>query len=140
MSEDDSDLWIVLAVIQEFKLDSVTLALEQLPGFGGMTVSDCRGFGQEKMHNASQAHDAGSQSQVSSGVVDFTPKVKLEVAVATRKDADSIVETIARVAHTGRRGDGKIFVWPLTRALRIRTMENDRDAIGSSTRNATRRE
>lgn len=126
---DEADLWMILAIIQDFRLDAVTLALEQLPGFGGMTVSDCRGFGQEKLRDGAESIDARTTGQQSAGVVDFTFKVKLEIAVAGREHAERVVETIVRAAHTGRRGDGKVFAWPLTRAIRIRTMESDRAAI-----------
>lgn len=126
---DDTDLWMVMAVIQEFRLDAVTLALEQLPGFGGITVSDCRGFGQEKMRGLGQSSGASTTGQRSSGIADFTAKVKLEVVVAARENADSVAETIARAAHTGRHGDGKVFAWSLSHAIRIRTMESDRAAI-----------
>ncbi|MGH7710963.1 MAG: P-II family nitrogen regulator, partial [Gemmatimonadaceae bacterium] len=102
--------------------------------------SDCRGFGQEKMRVAVQSSGAGATGERSGGIVDFTPKAKLEVVVAGRKHADAVVETIARAAHTGRRGDGKVFAWPLTRAVRIRSMETDREAIEASTRTAVRQE
>lgn len=137
---DDTDLWMVMAVIQEFRLDAVTLALERVPGFGGMTVSDCRGFGQEKMRDAVQAGDAGAPGERLGSIVDFTSKVKLEVVVASLAHADAVVETIARAAHTGRRGDGKVFVWPLTRAVRIRTGESDRAALEPSNPNAIRQD
>lgn len=137
---DDTDLWMVMAVIQEFRLDAVTLALERVPGFGGMTVSDCRGFGQEKMRDAVQSGDAGAAGERLGSIVDFTAKVKLEVVVAARAHADAVVETIARAAHTGRRGDGKVFVWPLTRAVRIRTMESDRAALEPSNPKAIRQD
>lgn len=138
MSEDNStDLWMVLAVIQEFKLDSVTLALEQLPGFGGMTVSECRGFGQEKLRDLG-SRDSNAMGPRSIGLIDFTSKMKLEIAVAGQTNADAVVETIARAAHTGRRGDGKIFVWPVSRAVRIRTMETNREAIETSARSPAR--
>ena len=112
------DLWLVLAIIQPFKLDSVTLALEAIQGFGGMTVSDCRGFGREKVEEGSPA-----------GLVDFTDKVKLEVAVAGREHANAIVDVIARAAHTGNRGDGKVFTWPLARAVRVRTLDEGAPAL-----------
>lgn len=138
MTQDNStDLWMVLAVIQEFKLDAVTLALEQLPGFGGMTVSACRGFGQEKLRDIG-SNDSNSTGPRAVGIVDFTSKIKLEIAVAGQKHADDVVETIARAAHTGRRGDGKILVWPVSRAVRIRTMETNGEAIETSARSPAR--
>lgn len=126
------DLWLVMAVIQEFRLDAVTRALEQLPGFGGMTVTDCRGFGRGKLQN--EEDDAGTPGRPfsrarESGLVDFTRKVKLEVAVAGEHEADAVVETIGRAAHTGRPGDGKVFAWPIARAVRVRTFAIGEDAL-----------
>lgn len=126
------NLWMVVAIIQPFKLDAVTLALERLPGFGGMTVSDCRGFGREKL--VPEAEDGEGRASWlklpgEGGVIDFTPKVRLEVAVAGRRQAEVVVETIARAAHTGRRGDGKVFVWHLVGAVRVRTLEADEGAL-----------
>ena len=112
------DLWLVLAIIQPFKLDSVTLALEAIQGFGGMTVSDCRGFGREKVEEGSPA-----------SVADFTDKVKLEVVVAGKEHANAIVDIIARAAHTGNRGDGKVFTWPIARAVRVRTFDEGAPAL-----------
>ena len=121
------DIWMIEAIIQPFKLDAVTLALEELPEFPGMTVSDCRGFGQEKLAESEQSHapasDAGllRRRRGDSDFVDFTDKAKLEIAVAGRAAADVIAATIVAAAHTGRRGDGKVFMWPLSRVVRIRT-------------------
>lgn len=116
---EGDDLWMVLAIIQPFKLDAVTLALEAIPRFGGMTVSECRGFGHGKVER--EAGDpARSQS---SEVVDFTPKTRLEIAAAGRAQADAVIDAIARTAHTGNPGDGKIFAWPLERAIRVRTLD-----------------
>jgi nitrogen regulatory protein PII len=109
----------------------VTLALERLAGFGGITVSDCRGFGQDKIRDARESSGPGTTDRGSVGIVDFTPKVKIEVAVAGRDRADAVVETIARSAHTGRRGDGKVFAWPLSHAVRVRTQETGRGAIAA---------
>ena len=117
MRTADQDLWMILAIIQPFKLDSVTLALEGLPAFGGVTVSDCRGFGHGKQ--AAERAEPFSEAQV----VDFKPKIRLDIAVAGSEAADRIIETIARAAHTGRPGDGKIFAWPLRRAVRVRTLD-----------------
>ena len=125
--QDSNDLWMIMAVIQPFKLDDVTLALEQLPHFGGMTVSDCRGFGRGKV-----ADEPGAAEDVQRGqglVVDFTGKTRLEIAVSGWADADSIAETIARAAHTGNPGDGKVFVWPLQRAVRVRTFDEADRAV-----------
>lgn len=117
MNTDRHDLWMVVAFIQPFKLDAVTIALREVDGFCGMTVSECRGFGQEKLEEESE------------GLIDFTDKVRLDIAVSGRARADAAADLIARIAHTGNRGDGKIFVWPVARVIRIRTREQDNDAL-----------
>lgn len=129
MSQHDDGLWMIMAVIQEFRLDAVTLALEQVPEFAGLTVSDCRGFGQGKMRGGDKSSGTSIGSDQSSEIADFAPKVKLEVAVTTRENAEAVADTIVRAAHTGRPGDGKVFAWPLSHAIRIRTMQLDRAAI-----------
>lgn len=148
---DGQDLWMIMAVIQPFKLDAVTLALESLPGFGGMTVSDCRGFGHGKgideehgvsaeierstsrrgIHASGQGAQAESRHSTgaSSAVTDFTRKVRLEVAVFGHNRATAVIEAIARAAHTGRAGDGKVFAWPLSHAVRVRTFAIGTDAL-----------
>ena len=124
------DVWMVEAIIQPFKLDAVLLALEELPEFRGVTVSDCRGFGQEKLAGAHDAVSGEARPHRRGGdFIDFTTKLKLEIAVTGKTAADRIVETVARTAHTGRRGDGKVFVWPLTRVVRVRTFEEDVSAL-----------
>ena len=117
------DLWMILAVIQPFKLDSVTRALENVVGFAGMTVSECRGFGREKLEPADGGKNDTARYQPDSGLMDFTAKVKLEIAVAGRDRADAVVEELTHAAHTGRRGDGKVFIWPIVNAVRVRTGE-----------------
>ena len=112
---------MVLAVIQPFKLDSVIRALEDVVGFAGVTVSECRGFGREKLDASAVAGE--KLYQADAGLIDFTGKLKLEIAIAGRDRADTIANVIAQSAHTGRRGDGKVFVWPLTNAIRVRTGE-----------------
>lgn len=124
-----ADLWMVVAIIQPFRLDAVTLALESLPGFAGMTVSDCRGFGREKLRDDPQAGTGSSGGRIGFGITDFTNKVKLEIAVVGFERMDEVVAVIARTAHTGNRGDGKIFTWPLVRAVRVRTLEEGASAI-----------
>lgn len=122
------DAWMVEAIVQPFKLDSVILALEELPEFRGVTVSDCRGFGQEKL----AAHDAASDAPPrhrGTDFIDFTTKVKLEIAVSGKAAADRIVDAIVRTAHTGRRGDGKVFAWALKRAVRVRTFDEGVNAL-----------
>lgn len=129
------DMWMIEAIIQPFKLDEITLALEEIPAFRGMTVSDCRGFGQEKLSASATTSDdttaaePGRSRSRDADFIDFTTKLKLEIAVAGRAGADIVVETIARTAHTGLRGDGKIFVWPLARVVRVRTLEWDASAL-----------
>lgn len=117
------DLWMILAVIQPFKLDSVTRALENVVGFAGMTVSECRGFGREKLELADGGENDTTRYQPDSGLIDFTAKVKLEIAVAGRDRADAVVEQLTQAARTGRRGDGKVFIWPIVNAVRVRTAE-----------------
>jgi nitrogen regulatory protein PII len=123
----DDDLWMVEAVIQPFKLDQVSYALQEVPGFGGMTISDCRGYGHGKLDPARDPAAEGRAGE--SGLVDFTPKLKLEVAVAGRATAERVVAAIARAAHTGLRGDGKVFAWPLAQAVRIRTGDGNASAL-----------
>ena len=124
---------MVLAIVQPFKLDAVTLALENIAGFGGMTVSDCRGFGRGKVAEEDDAVDRGNSVSTARSnrpvVQDFTKKTRIEIAVHGRTLADAIVEAIARTAHTGRRGDGKVFLWPVARAVRVRTLETDVRAL-----------
>lgn len=119
-----NDIWMIVAVIQPFRLDAVTLALEATEGFGGMTVSDCRGFGRDKIIGDMEI---GRQSP--SNAVDFVDKRKLEIVVASRASMDAVVDAIARIAHTGNRGDGKVFSWPVSRAVRIRTFEQGTAAV-----------
>lgn len=120
------DMWMIQAIIQPFKLDQVTLALESMPWFGGITVIECRGFGREKVADVGIEHVVRSDQ---GDVVDFTAKLLLEIAVAGRDRADAVIEALANAAHTGHRGDGKIFAWPLTRAVRVRTMDEGNAAL-----------
>jgi nitrogen regulatory protein P-II 1 len=109
----------VEAIIKPFKLEEVREALAGV-GVSGMTVSEARGFGRQKGHTEFYR---GAEY-----VVEFLPKIELKVVV--RDDMlDAVVETIAGVAHTGRMGDGKIFVSPVERAVRIRTGERDSSAL-----------
>jgi nitrogen regulatory protein P-II 1 len=100
---------IVIAMIQPFKLQDVTLALESIPGFPGMTVSDARGFGRE--------HLEGSHGRLEN-LTDFTPCVRVEIIVEDGS-LDSVVETLVTAAHTGRRGDGKVVVCPVERSYDV---------------------
>lgn len=110
---------LIEAIIKPFKLDEVKDALAEI-GVEGITVSEVKGFGRQKGHTELYR---GAEY-----VVDFIPKVKLEVAVADELVA-RIVETIEATAKTGRIGDGKIFILPLDEAVRIRTGEKGADAI-----------
>jgi len=110
---------LVEAIIKPFKLDEVKEALNSI-GIEGITVSEVKGFGRQKGHTELYR---GAEY-----VVDFIPKVKLEIAIADELVA-KVVETIETTAKTGRIGDGKIFVLPLDGAVRIRTGEKDNDAI-----------
>ncbi len=110
--------WIV-AIIKPFKLDDVREALAGA-GVQGMTVTEVKGFGRQKGHTELYR---GAEY-----VVDFLPKLKLEIAVPDEQ-ADAVVETIVHTAASGRIGDGKVFVLPLDRAVRIRTGEEGDDAL-----------
>lgn len=109
---------MIVAMIQPFRLGKVTWALEEIPGFPGMTVTDVRGFGREK-----SLHDEGSPHRVIEDFVEYVKKVRVEVAARDEMVAQ-IVDTIKTVAHTGNRGDGKIFVSSLDDAVRIQTGES----------------
>ena len=110
---------MVSAIIKPFKLDEVREALAQA-GVSGITVTEVKGFGRQKGHTELYR---GAEY-----VVDFLPKVKIEVAV-TDAQADEVVEAIVKAAGTGKIGDGKIFVWDLEKVVRIRTGELDADAL-----------
>ncbi|WP_101926847.1 MULTISPECIES: P-II family nitrogen regulator [Luteimonas] len=110
---------MVMAIIKPFKLDDVREALADV-GVSGITVTEVKGFGRQKGHTELYR---GAEY-----VVDFLPKVKLEIVV-TDDVADRVVETILKSAGMGKIGDGKIFVYELERAVRIRTGELDGDAI-----------
>ncbi|MBO9499321.1 MAG: P-II family nitrogen regulator [Novosphingobium sp.] len=107
------------AIIKPFKLDEVKEALHEI-GVSGITVTEAKGFGRQKGHTELYR---GAEY-----VVDFLPKVKLDVVVGDDL-AEKVVEAIANAAQTGRIGDGKIFVTPIDSVLRIRTGERDEDAI-----------
>lgn len=109
----------VTAIIKPFKLDEVRESLAEV-GVTGLTVTEVKGFGRQKGHTELYR---GAEY-----VVDFLPKVKLEVVVGDAL-VDRVVEAIASAAQTGRIGDGKIFVMTVDAAVRIRTGERDDDAI-----------
>ena len=110
---------IVMAIIKPFKLDEVREALTAV-GIQGLTVTEVKGFGRQKGHTELYR---GAEY-----VVDFLPKVKLEVAV-TDEQAEQVVEAIVKAAGTGKIGDGKIFVTPIDHAVRIRTGEIGKEAL-----------
>ena len=110
---------MVMAIIKPFKLDDVREALAEA-GVAGITVTEVKGFGRQKGHTELYR---GAEY-----VVDFLPKLKLEVAV-TDDQADAVVEAILKAANTGKIGDSKVFVYSLERAVRIRTGELDGDAL-----------
>jgi nitrogen regulatory protein PII len=110
---------MVMAIIKPFKLDDVREALAEA-GIAGITVTEVKGFGRQKGHTELYR---GAEY-----VVDFLPKVKLEVAV-TDEQVEQVVEAIVKAAGTGKIGDGKVFVYDLERVVRIRTGELDADAL-----------
>jgi nitrogen regulatory protein PII len=114
---------MIMAIIQPFMLSKVTHALEHIEGFPGVTVTDVRGFGREKATQEHQEHHRPIDD-----VVDYVKKVRIEI-VAHDDIADRIVKTIVDVAHTGNRGDGKVFVWPIGSATRIKTGETGEAAV-----------
>lgn len=110
---------LVTAIIKPFKLDEVQDALSAI-AIQGMTVTEVKGFGRQKGHTELYR---GAEY-----VVDFVPKVKLEIAVETSK-LTQVVDAIIEATQTGKVGDGKIFVYDLNQAIRIRTRELDNDAL-----------
>ena len=118
-SEGNRPVKKIEAIIKPFKLDEVKEALHDV-GVSGITVTEAKGFGRQKGHTELYR---GAEY-----VVDFLPKVKLEVVVEDAM-AERVVEAIAQAAQTGRIGDGKIFVMDVGEALRIRTGERGSDAI-----------
>ena len=110
---------LVTAIIKPFKLDDVREALSEI-GVQGVTVTEVKGFGRQKGHTELYR---GAEY-----VVDFLPKVKLEVAVNDDL-LDRVVEAVSKAANTGKIGDGKIFVYELEQAIRIRTGEVGPDAL-----------
>ena len=107
------------AIIKPFKLDDVKEALNEI-GIQGMTITEVKGYGRQKGHKEIYR---GAEY-----VVDFIPKVKIEIIVEADQ-ADKVVDTIREAANTGKLGDGKIFVYGIEEALRVRTGERGKDAI-----------
>jgi nitrogen regulatory protein P-II 1 len=108
------------AVIKPFKLDDVKEALIEA-GIEGMTVSEVKGYGRQQGH--SELYRGAEY------VVDFIPKVKIEIVVSSEEYMKAAVEAIKKAAHTGKIGDGKIFVSPIEHVVRIRTGEEDAEAL-----------
>jgi nitrogen regulatory protein P-II 2 len=110
---------LIIAIIKPFKLDEVREALNRI-GVSGMTVAEVKGYGRQKGHTEIYR---GAEY-----VVNFLPKVRIEVAVAS-EEAGRVIEALTTAARTGQIGDGKVFVSPLEHAVRIRTGETDSDAL-----------
>jgi nitrogen regulatory protein P-II 2 len=119
VTKDGNQMKIVMAIIKPFKLDEVREALTAV-GIQGLTVTEVKGYGRQKGHTEIYR---GTEYAVS-----FLPKLKIEVAVAT-EIVDKAVEAIAAAAKTGQIGDGKIFVYSIDHAVRIRTGETDSEAL-----------
>jgi nitrogen regulatory protein P-II 2 len=110
---------LVIAIIKPFKLDEVREALTRI-GIHGMTVAEVKGYGRQKGHTEIYR---GAEYEVN-----FLPKLRLEIAIASEQ-LDQVMEVLAVTARTGQIGDGKIFVIPIERAMRIRTGETDVEAL-----------
>ena len=109
----------VEAIIKPFKLDDVKEALNEI-GIKGMTISEVKGYGRQKGHKEVYR---GAEY-----IVDFIPKIKLEIIVDASL-VSQVVDTIKKSAHTGKIGDGKIFILPVEDVIRVRTGERGREAI-----------
>jgi nitrogen regulatory protein P-II 1 len=109
----------IQAIIKPFKLDDVKDALTEI-GIKGMTISEVKGYGRQKGHTEIYR---GAEY-----VVDFIPKINIEIVVAADM-VDQVVDTIRAAANTGKIGDGKIFVIPIERIVRVRTGEENHDAV-----------
>ncbi|HLH97951.1 MAG TPA: P-II family nitrogen regulator [Xanthobacteraceae bacterium] len=110
---------LIVAIIKPFKLDAVREALGQV-GVQGMTITEVKGYGRQRGHKEIYR---GAEY-----VVNLLPKIRIDVAV-DEANADRVIEVIRESAATGQIGDGKIFVTPVEKAMRIRTGETDRDAL-----------
>jgi len=118
-TQGESFMKLVAAIIKPFKLDDVREALSEI-GVTGITVTEVKGFGRQKGHTELYR---GAEY-----VVDFLPKIKVEIAIDDDQ-LDSVIEAITAAAKTGKIGDGKIFVYELTQAIRIRTGESGPEAL-----------
>lgn len=110
---------LITAIIKPFKLDDVRQALSEV-SVSGITSTEVKGFGRQKGHT--------EQYRGAEYVVDFLPKVKIEIAISDDQ-IDSVIEAISSAAATGKIGDGKVFVSPLDHVVRIRTGETNEDAL-----------
>ena len=110
---------LVCAIIKPFKLDDVREALSEI-GINGITITEVKGFGRQKGHT--------EMYRGAEYVVDFLPKIKIEIACADGM-VDGVIAAIIETANTGKIGDGKIFVTPLEQVIRIRTGETDENAL-----------
>jgi nitrogen regulatory protein P-II 1 len=110
---------LITAVIKPFKLDEVREALSEM-GVTGLTVTEVKGFGRQKGHT--------EMYRGAEYVVDFLPKIKIEIVVASA-DAERVIDAIIKSARTGKIGDGKIFVTPIEQTIRIRTGETNENAV-----------
>jgi len=110
---------LITAIIKPFKLEEVREALAEV-GVSGITATEVKGFGRQKGHTELYR---GAEYQV-----DFLPKIKIEVVVASDK-LETTLEAITKAAHTGKIGDGKIFVTPIDQTIRIRTGETNESAL-----------
>ncbi|WP_323841619.1 MULTISPECIES: P-II family nitrogen regulator [unclassified Moraxella] len=110
---------LISAIIKPFKLDDVRESLSEI-GINGITITEIKGFGRQKGHT--------EMYRGAEYVVDFLPKIKIEIACSDEM-VESIIEAIIKAANTGKIGDGKIFVTPLENVIRIRTGEMDEDAL-----------
>jgi nitrogen regulatory protein PII len=110
----------IKAIIQPFMLSKVVDALHKIPDFPGITVTKAQGFGREK--------GKGASHRIVEDLIDYVPKVKLEIVVHDEM-IDAIVQAITDNAHTGNKGDGKIFIYDVRDAIRIKTKERGEGAV-----------
>ena len=110
----------IKAIIQPFMLSKVVDALKKIPHFPGVTVTKVQGFGREKGEDA--------HHRIVEDLIDYVPKVKIEIVVHDDM-VDEVVDTIVDYAHTGNRGDGKIFIYDVREVIRIKTKERGDTAL-----------
>jgi len=108
------------AIIKPFKLEDVKEALVEV-GIEGMTISEVKGYGRQQGH--------AELYRGAEYIVEFIPKVKIEIVVSSQEFADKAINAIKTAAHTGKIGDGKIFVSDISKVIRVRTGEEDREAL-----------